>query len=100
MLNILKTENNEEMTLALQGRLDSATANELEKYIGENFHGQKSLVYDLKDLDYISSAGLRILLVCQKIAKRYEVGMKLVNVKEEILEVLNMTGFTDILTIE
>ena len=86
-------------TIALAGRLDTTTAPELEQTINEVHAEAKNLVIDLKNLEYISSAGLRVLLGAQK--KMMKIGtMKVTNVSEEVMEVFDMTGFTDILTIE
>ena len=85
--------------IELVGRLDTTTAPALDKTINEDVADTKSLVLDLKGLEYISSAGLRVLLGAQK--KLQKVGsMKVINVCEAIMEVFDMTGFTDILTIE
>lgn len=88
-----------ETTIAVGGRLDTITAPVLEKTIGENISGIHSLVLDFKGLEYISSAGLRILLGAQKKMKNNG-SMKLIGVCEDVMEVLEMTGFADILTIE
>ena len=88
-----------EITLVIVGRLDTITAPVLETTIAENAGEAQSLILDLKGLEYISSAGLRVLLGAQK--KMQKVGsMKLTGVCEEVMEVLEMTGFADILTIE
>lgn len=92
-------KNAKETTIEVAGRLDTITAPVLEKTIGDNIGNTESLILDFKGLEYISSAGLRVLLGAQK--KMNKVGtMKLVSVCEEIMEVLEMTGFADILTIE
>ena len=91
--------NAEETIIELVGRLDTTTAPALDKTICSDIEGAKKLVIDFKSLEYISSAGLRVLLGAQK--KMQKVGtMKLVNVCEEVMEVFEMTGFSDILTIE
>ena len=91
--------NAEETIIELAGRLDTITAPSLDKSISNNIEGAKSLVLDFKNLEYISSAGLRVLLSAQK--KMQKVGaMKVINVCEEVMEVFEMTGFADILTIE
>jgi anti-sigma B factor antagonist len=91
--------NEKEITIEVAGRLDTITAPALENSIGENIDGIRSLVLDFAGLEYISSAGLRVLLGTQKrLQKNGE--MKLINVCEEVMEVLEMTGFADILTIE
>jgi anti-sigma B factor antagonist len=89
----------EETTIELAGRLDTNTAPVLDKTITSDLECTKNLVLDFKRLEYISSAGLRVLLGAQK--KMQKAGtMKLINVCEEIMEVFEMTGFADILTIE
>ena len=86
-------------TIEIIGRLDTTTAPELDKTINEVTADVKNLVLDFKGLEYISSAGLRVLLGAQK--KMQKIGaMKLVNVCEEVMEVFEMTGFADILVIE
>ena len=92
-------KNDKEITIEIVGRLDTITAPVLEKTIGDNICGMQSLILDFKGLEYISRAGLRVLLGAQK--KMNGVGsMKLINVCEDVMEVLEMTGFADILTIE
>ena len=89
----------DELVFEITGRLDTTTAPALEKTINENLGEIKNLILDLKSLEYISSAGLRVLLSTQK--KMQHVGnMKIVNVCELVMEVFEMTGFADILTIE
>ena len=91
-------KNEKETVIEVAGRLDTITAPVLEKTIGENIGGIQTLILDFKGLEYISSAGLRVLLGAQK--KMIGRGtMKLVGVCEEVMEVLEMTGFADILTI-
>ena len=91
--------NADEMVLEIVGRLDTTTAPALDKTIQENLGDIKTLILDFKGLEYISSAGLRVLLSTQK--KMQQMGvMKVVNVCESIMEVFEMTGFADILTIE
>ena len=91
--------NAEETIIELAGRLDTTTAPALDKTINTDIEGTKNLVIDFKSLEYISSAGLRVLLSAQK--KMQKIGsMKVKNVCEEIMEVFEMTGFADILTIE
>ena len=88
-----------ELMIALAGRLDTTTAPILEKTICENICDVEKLVLDCKGLEYISSAGLRVVLNAQK--KMQQVGeMKVINVCEEVMEVFEITGFVDILTIE
>jgi anti-sigma B factor antagonist len=90
-------KNNDTLTVALDGRLDTITAPELESFFGANYDGTGSIVIDCKKLMYNSSAGLRVLLATQKKTKG---AMKLTNVCELVMEVFEMTGFADILVIE
>jgi anti-sigma B factor antagonist len=87
------------LTIALEGRLDTTTAPELEKELKSSLDGVKELVFDFTKLDYISSAGLRVLLSAQKLMSK-QGGMKVTHVNEMVMEVFEVTGFTDILTIE
>ena len=89
----------EEMIIEVAGRLDTTTAPALDKTINEDIKGIKNLILDLNGLEYISSAGLRVLLNAQK--KMQQIGsMKLKNVCEEVMDVFEITGFADILVIE
>ena len=91
--------NADETIIKLVGRLDTTTAPALDKTINEDIAGTKNLVLDVKELEYISSAGLRVLLGAQK--KMQKIGsMKVTHVREEVMEVFEMTGFADILVIE
>ena len=91
--------NAEETTIELVGRLDTTTAPALDKTISEDVGDTKKLVLDIKGLEYISSAGLRVLLSAQK--KMQVIGSMIVkNVRDEVMDVFEMTGFADILTIE
>ena len=92
-------KNAAEALIRIDGRLDTITAPTLDKTINEELGDIKNLILDLKSLEYISSAGLRVLLGAQK--KMQKIGsMKVVNVCEEVMEVFEMTGFADILVIE
>jgi anti-sigma B factor antagonist len=95
-MNISKTENGTDLIVQVSGRLDTATASEFEAFMQENLNQTGNLILDCTELAYISSAGLRVLLSLQK----KEANMKLIHVGELIMEVFEMTGFTDILTIE
>ena len=91
--------NADEAIIKIVGRLDTTTAPALDKTINEDVADVKNLVLDVKELEYISSAGLRVLLGAQK--KMQKIGsMKVTNVREEVMEVFEMTGFADILVIE
>ncbi|MBQ3276620.1 MAG: STAS domain-containing protein [Oscillospiraceae bacterium] len=99
MLNIQKTNENGTLTVALEGRLDTASSPKLETELNNALPGVQDLVFDLEKLEYISSAGLRVLLLAQKAMNR-QGSMKLVRVNDIVREVLEVTGFTEILTIE
>ena len=98
MLKINKTAENGKATLALEGRLDTVTAPELESALKEILPGLTVLTLDFEKLEYISSAGLRVLLSAQKIMSR-QGEMKLTHVSSAIMDILEVTGFTEILTI-
>ncbi|MBR2700017.1 MAG: STAS domain-containing protein [Clostridia bacterium] len=87
------------LTLALEGRLDTTTAPELEQVIKAELDEADALVLDFGKLDYISSAGLRVLLSAHK-AMSKKGGMKMTHVNEMVMEVFEVTGFSDILTVE
>lgn len=89
--------NNEILNLALEGRLDTTTAPELESFLGDNYDKTSLIVINCEKLSYISSAGLRVLLTAHKKMKG---NMKLTNVCELVMEVFELTGFADILVIE
>ena len=89
----------EETRIELTGRLDTITALDLEKTIQSDVSDKTNLVFDMKDLEYISSAGLRVLLGAQKKIQKFG-SMKLINVCDDVMEVFEMTGFAEILTIE
>ena len=92
-------KNAEETIIELAGRLDTTTAPALDKTINEELGDTKNLILDVKAIEYISSAGLRVLLSAQK--KMQKIGsMKVINVCEAVMEVFEMTGFADILVIE
>ena len=91
------TNNEDILNVSLRGRLDTATAPEFEDLLQENLTGATAMTINCENLEYISSAGLRVLLSAQK---RLKNAMKLTNVGELVMEVFEMTGFADILVIE
>lgn len=97
-MTINKQQNGAALTLALEGRLDTVTSPELEKEL-KALDGVDSLILDFSKLDYISSAGLRVLLSAHK-AMSAKGGMKVTNVNDIVREVFDVTGFADILSIE
>ena len=98
-MTITKNLNGTALEIALAGRLDTMTAPELEAELNKDLGGADSLALDFGELDYISSAGLRVLLTAHK-AMAAKGGMKICNVNEVVQEVFEVTGFADILTIE
>ena len=97
-IEIKKSEN--ETIIELGGRLDTITAPVLEKTISDNLGGIQSLILNFSGIEYISSAGLRVLLGAQKKMQNVGGAMKLIGVREDVMEIFEMTGFADILTIE
>ena len=98
MLNIEKKQEGTSLTVALRGRLDTTTSPELEMNLKESLPGVNTLTLDFAKLDYISSAGLRVLLSAHKTMSKSG-GMRVVNVNEMVMEVFEVTGFSDILTL-
>lgn len=98
-MRIEKNQEGKKLNLAVIGRLDTTTAPELEQELKESLEGVKELILDLAGLEYISSAGLRVLLAAQRRMNK-QGSMKLVNVNELVMEVFEVTGFSTILTIE
>ena len=98
-MTIEKKINNDTATLIVSGRLDTQTAPELEAELDAVLSGLKELTFDMTNLEYVSSAGLRVILKAQK-AMNAQGSMKLTGVNDSIMEVFDITGFLDILTIE
>lgn len=99
MLNINKNSEDGKLVIALEGRLDTVTAPDLEASLTESLDEVSELTFDMESLEYISSAGLRVLLSAQKTMNR-KGSMKLVKVNDTVMEIFDVTGFADILTIE
>jgi anti-sigma B factor antagonist len=98
-MTIHQEKNGNALLIALEGRLDTMTAPNLEETLKEALEGVTELTFDFEKLDYLSSAGLRVLLAAQKTMNR-QGAMKVKNVNEIIQEIFEVTGFSDILTIE
>ena len=98
-MNLSSNRENDKLTITVSGRVDTTGAPELEQYIFANTEGVTELILDLAEMSYTSSAGLRVLLKAQKLMNQNG-SMKLIHVQEDVLEIFDMTGFTDILTIE
>ena len=96
-MTITKKAEGSLLTIALAGRLDSATAPQLEAELGNDLTNVKDLIFDMADLEYLSSAGLRLLLSASKIMAK-QGSMKLIHVNQSIKDVFEITGFSDILT--
>ena len=99
MLNINKTIENGEVTFKLEGRLDTSAAPELEAEVKNSLDGAKTPIMDFEKVEYISSAGLRVLLLAMKLM-RSKGPMKVTHVNDLVKEVFDVTGFSDMLTIE
>ncbi len=99
-MKITKTLEGSTLLISLEGRLDTQTAPELEKELDTSLDSAESLIFDFTGLDYISSAGLRVLLSAQKRMTRKNGSMVVRNVGSTIMDIFQVTGFEDILTIE
>lgn len=97
-MTINKTQNGNALTVAIEGRLDTTTAPQLETELKDSLDGITELTMDLSTLEYISSAGLRVLLSAQKIMNK-QGEMKVAGANETVLEAFEVTGFSDILNI-
>ena len=98
-MTITKTQENEKLTVAIEGRIDTTTAPQLEAELKSSLDGVKELVFDIKELEYISSAGLRVLLTAQKVMNK-QGKMIVKGASEAVMEIFEVTGFVDILDIE
>lgn len=98
-MTISKTHEGGKFSIKIDGRMDTLTAPELEKVLKMELGDASELIIDFADLDYISSAGLRVLLSAQKVMNR-QGSMVIRNVKPEVMDIFEVTGFSDILTIE
>ena len=99
-MNIDKNYNDKELTLTVEGRIDTITSNELEEVITAEIGNFDSLILDFADLEYISSAGLRVLISTQKKLKADNIPMIIKNVTDSVNEIFRMSGFDKILKIE
>ena len=99
-MNISITHDEQQTLFQLVGRLDTITAPELHDDLIIAFDTAKMIVLDFTEIEYISSAGLRVLLIGEKHARSKNAQMKLINVSDDVMEILEMTGFSDKLTIE
>lgn len=97
-MTIKQKKENNKLTIYISGRVDTTTAPDLSEYLKDTLNGVQELVLDLKEVDYISSAGLRVILFAQK-TMNSQGSMAVANVNNDIMETFELTGFTDILTI-
>ena len=98
-MEIVKKQDGSNLTISLEGRLDTTTAPQLESELKQSLDGVQALEFDLAKLDYISSAGLRVLLSAQKTMNK-QGEMKVTGANDELKEMFDVTGFVDILNIE
>ena len=99
MLHIEKKQDQDTLTIFLEGRLDTTTSPDLEEMLKGSLDSVTNLILDFEKLEYISSAGLRVLLSTQKVMNK-QGEMKLIHVRNEVIEIFEVTGFLDILTVE
>lgn len=99
-MEIIKKNNNDEMTFSLKGRLDTTTAPLLDEEVNKDINNISKLIFDFAGLEYLSSAGLRVILSTQKAISAKGGSFIIKNVNDTIMDVFDMTGFTSILTIE
>jgi anti-anti-sigma factor len=99
-MNIVATDKENAIVLSLSGRLDTTSAPDFQNDLMAKIETGLDVVLDFKELAYVSSAGLRVLLMGEKAAKSKDITMKLQNVSADIMEVFEMTGFNDVLNIE
>ena len=97
-MNIKQKKENKKLTIFVSGRLDTVTAPQFSEYLKKELAGVEELILDLADVEYVSSAGLRVILFAQK-TMNSQGSMKVANVNSDIMETFELTGFTDILTI-
>ena len=99
-MNIVKEKTGDSLRIALEGRLDTTTAPQLDGELKQELPGVKTLTLDFAALEYVSSAGLRVLLSAQKVMNRQGGSMVIQHTPEEVMEVFEVTGFVDIFTLE
>ena len=98
-MNINNIQNGSELTIELEGRLDTVSAPSLEAELKKDINGVQTLIFDFAKLEYLSSAGLRVLLASQKVMNR-QGEMRIRNVNSTISDIFEVTGFSEILTVE
>lgn len=98
-MKITQNKEAQKLTIAVEGRLDTSTAPEFERMMADFVNDTKEIVFDMANLEYVSSAGLRVILKLHKIMSNQD-GLKLIGVNDSVMEVFEITGFSDILNIE
>jgi len=98
-MNIQEEKNGEILTVKPEGRLDTLTSRTLEQYLAERYSGIRQLILDMAGVNYISSAGLRVIMQAYKKMKEKD-GLRLRNVCDQVMDVLKLTGFANVLTID
>lgn len=98
-MTVTTNSEGEKLTIAVEGKLGTSSAGELEKALRDNIDGKSELVFDFAKLEYMASAGLRVLLSAGKVMKK-QGSMKIINVPEAVMEVFTFTGMTDVMNIE
>lgn len=99
-MDIIKNYNEKELTIAIEGRIDTLTSKNLEKEINDERSNFDSLILDFDKVEYISSAGLRVLISTQKQLKASDISFVIKNINDRIIEIFKMSGFDKILNIE
>ena len=99
-MNLTSSKNENILTVSVQGSIDTVTAPELDKYLQENIEGITELVFDFSAVDYISSAGLRVVMMANQNMEECDGSLTVRNVNEDVMEVFEMTGFDSLLNFE
>lgn len=99
-MNVTSSKNEKQLTVSIQGSVDTVTAPELDKYLQENLDGINDLVFDFSTVDYISSAGLRVIMMANQSMEECDGSLTIRNVNEDVMEVFEMTGFDSLLNFE
>ena len=99
-MNVTSSKNEKQLTVSIQGSVDTVTAPELDKYLQENLDGINDLVFDFSAVDYISSAGLRVIMMANQSMEECDGSLTIRNVNEDVMEVFEMTGFDSLLNFE
>ena len=99
-MKINKTETEEKITIALDGRLDKLSSAAFDENLKKEIEKKKNIVLDFKNLEYVSSAGLRILIACEKQLKTYDKDLEIINVNDDVMDIMKVTGFVYMLNIK